>query len=113
MATVVKIVDKNGDYTDETHPVPTQLTGRNLMYCDEKLDVGTDAEPLAADQSCAEVLLVAPVDNAYTVFVGNATKQTVPLRPGQSLPLNINNVNKVYVRTVAGVASIAWIAYGS
>lgn len=73
-----------------------------------KSGVGTSAVQLAASSTPATrgVLVRAPHDNSGTVFVGSSTSVTadsadatdgLPLAPGESLLIKVNDANKVYV----------------
>ena len=73
-----------------------------------KSGVGTSAVQLVASSAPATrgVLVRASHDNSGTVSVGNSTSVTIdssdttdgmPLAPGESLLIKVDNANKVYV----------------
>lgn len=72
----------------------------------------TTAAPLNGGTSivCQEVLVQNDPDNAVDVFVGNATSQSVQLRPGETYTALVNNVSKVYVKSASSTATVNWQA---
>jgi len=59
------------------------------------------AAPLAVNTPCKSVTIENVSTNAV-VNVGNAANQRYQLRPGASISLDIDNLNKVYVSGTAG-----------
>ena len=60
------------------------------------------AAPLiAASTPCKSVTIESVTTNAVA-YVGNAANQRYALRPGATVSMDIDNLNKVYVRGTAG-----------
>lgn len=59
-------------------------------------------------QAIKEVV-VTNTDAALGMLLGSATSQSTPLKAGQSIVLPVNNLNKVYVKSVSGTPAVAWL----
>lgn len=59
------------------------------------------ATPLAVSTPCKSVTIENPSTNAV-VNVGNATNQRYQLRPGATISMDIDDLNKVYVSGTVG-----------
>jgi len=65
-----------------------------------QITVGTDKQRLSDDFPTYTVVLKADDDNTGNIYVGNSdvtTSSGLRLSPGQSLSIDIDNLNKVYV----------------
>jgi len=61
-------------------------------------------------RSCSSVLVQNDPDSTQDVFVGNDSSQSVQLVPGQAEVIPVDNVNKVFVKTASGTATVNWHA---
>lgn len=63
-------------------------------------------------QACSSVLVQNDPSNTTgnDVYVGNATSQSVRLQPGDTVTYTVNNVNLIYIKTVAGTPRVNWNA---
>lgn len=66
------------------------------------------SEPL----SIKEVVLQADEDNNTFVLVGNSTKQTIKLSPGQSITIPVDDLSLLYAKVDTGTAQLNWLARG-
>ncbi len=86
-------------------PVSTLLAGANGTI------TGTAAVALAT-QVCSKALVQADYGNGTTdLLVGNSAAQKVKLKPGQSITLEVGNLNVIYILPTAGTGTANWIAY--
>lgn len=67
------------------------------------------AAALAAKQHCLSILLTAPDANTDDVFVGDATAQDVPISPGGSMTLGIDDPSNLFVRSPTGSQTINFL----
>lgn len=76
--------------------------------------VSTSAGRLNSGTSlaCTGVLVTNDANSANNILVGDSSSQVYPLEPGDSVAIAIDNVNKVYVRTASGAATVNWIRTG-
>ena len=74
--------------------------------------MGLVAVPLAARLVITEVLIQSDPENDGTVYVGNATSQSIVLDAGDVEGISINETSKVYVRGSAEWQRINWHALG-
>jgi len=71
----------------------------NFTYCDS-VDVDTTARPLSPTYKMTrEILLQADPDNDHDLFIGDAKKQVMILKPGRQMTIPIDNLDKLYVKT--------------
>lgn len=57
-----------------------------------------------------EVIVQADPDNTDSVFIGNATSQSIELLPGAVYAMPISNVNKLYAKAKSGTQTVNWHA---
>lgn len=62
--------------------------------------------------TCIGLLVTNDPASAVNVLIGNSAAQSYPLEPGDSAAIAIDNVNKVYVKTASGTATVNWIRTG-
>lgn len=74
------------------------------------------AVQLHTDQPCKSVVIMAEMDNTGTVTVGNIdvigavlTRVGVPLEAGDSLTLEIDNVNDIYIDSIEDGEGITYL----
>ena len=74
------------------------------------------AVQLHLDKPCKSVVVMAETDNTDTVTVGNIdvigallTRIGVPLEAGDSLTLNINNLNDIYIDSIVNGEGITYL----
>lgn len=80
-----------------------QLAGFDTLQDGTNASVGTTAAQVTTtDVIATSVLIQADPDNTDDIFLGNATSQSVQLQPGQSIAVQINNVNKLYAKSASG-----------
>ncbi len=100
-----------GEINIVDQPINTQLTGSNVLY-DGTKSIGSTAEELGSDQDVLELMIQADPDNTEDIFVGNATSQSVKLKPGQSYEMSMANLNLVYVKADSGTQTVNYHARG-
>ena len=71
---------------------------------------------LASSLNISEVLLVAEFTNTGTICVGGsdvvanqATREGVPLNPGDGVVITIDNINKIYIDSTAGGDGVTYL----
>ncbi len=83
----------------------------DIIRSGRKDDVTTTASALSATSiECGLIWLQADEDNTDNIYWGGADAQYNALAPGQSVPLSIANVNKVYVRARSGTQKANYAA---
>lgn len=71
----------------------------------------TTASQIAASQACKSLMLQNDPDNSVDMLVGDASSQTIQLRPGDAVTLPVSNANLVYAKNVSSTTqSINWLA---
>jgi hypothetical protein len=70
----------------------------------------TTAAAIAGSQTITKVLVQSDPDNTEQVLCGNAATQVIQLGPGDGVSVEINNLNLVYCKTVAGTGTVAYFA---
>lgn len=77
----------------------------------QKTGITTTAVQITATSTkCNGLVLVADRNNADDLLWGDSAAQTFPLLPGSGIPINIDDVNKIYVKAVSGTL-IAHVYY--
>ena len=84
-----------GDVTVSS--IPVSLSPDTLL-CGTKVTVDASAIAIATSTTVHKVTLQADVNNTDALFIGNATNQKIRLDIGQSIDLEINNLNKIYIK---------------
>jgi len=62
------------------------------------------------DQACAQVLIQNDPDSTVSVLIGNSTLQPIELVPGDSVTLNVVNLNVIYYKSASGTATVNYLA---
>lgn len=92
------------------HPLPTQPKPSDALVSGTIAATGTAAE-LDDDQAVRWVIITnTGGDEDENLLVGNDTAQVFPVAPGQSLRLEVANLNLVYAKAASESASGAYIA---
>lgn len=122
----VDLVGEGGSAIDATNPVFVELTdGSAAISALNPLPVtataisspstllsgtvsstGDACVPIGASTSCRKVTVQAANANTTVMYVGNAASQDIELYPGDSLDIEIDDINKVNVRRVPGGANV-------
>ena len=110
-AGIVKAIFGKMDDVINGSVVNAHLTGSNVLY-DGTKSIGSTAEELGSDQDVLELMIQADPDNTEDIFVGNATSQSVKLKPGQSYEMSMANLNLVYVKADSGTQTVNYHARG-
>lgn len=69
----------------------------------------TVAAAIAASQAIREAWVQADPANTVDVLVGSATSQSTRLRPGQPVVIPINDLAKIFAKSVTGTATINYL----
>lgn len=102
----LKLVDIGGG----KYGIAVVQTGYNAISCGIK-EAGTDAARITTDSTPSnEVLIQADPDNTVAVFIGNATAQPIKLNAGGYIPIPVNDVSLLYVKTASVTANVNWLA---
>lgn len=86
------------------------LTSSTLY--DGTLAATTSAAALAASTPVEEVVVVNDPDNSVDILVGNSSSQSNKLGPGDSATVVIDDLNKIYIKTASGTATVTYLARG-
>lgn len=69
---------------------------------------------LSSSTSVSKVTIQASFSNGYYTVVGNSTQQPFRLEAGESLDLNVDNLNKIYFKSGttigSGTVAVGWVA---
>lgn len=69
----------------------------------------TVAAAIAASQAVREVLIQNDPDNTIDIFVGNATSQSIQLKPGQSIVIPVSNLATVFAKSASGTPTLNYL----
>lgn len=83
---------------DSTLGLAVNPISRGTLLDGTKTTSGASAEVLSASAGCRKVTLQADVGNTDAIFIGNATSQSIRLEAGQSIDLEVNNLNLIYFK---------------
>jgi hypothetical protein len=77
---------------------------------DGTLTATSTPAPLNGGQAllCQAVLVQNDPGSAVNIRVGNASSQSVALRPGEEEVIPVNDVQEIYVKTDSGSARVNW-----
>lgn len=70
----------------------------------------TSAAAIGAAQRIREVLVRARSTNSVEVLVGSSASQVIRLAAGDAVPVPIDDLSKVYVKTAAGSGDVDYLA---
>ena len=76
------------------------------------IQVGPTQVPLTTvSVPCYQLLVISHPDNDQYIYVGDETHGChIPLVPGASMTIPIDNVSKIHVRAASGSQLAAWMA---
>lgn len=81
---------------------------------------GTAERLIASSTPCRKVIITADIDNTDTVVVGGSTvvaslvgRRGTPLIQGQSVEIEIDDLNKIYVDVVSNGDSVSYTYFNS
>ena len=80
----------------------------NTLYDGTKA-LTTVAAAIAASQAIREAWVQADPANTVDILVGSATSQSTRLRPGQPVVIPINDLAKIFAKSVTGTATINYL----
>lgn len=73
--------------------------------------IGINQAALGNSFPCFQVIVQADLANTANIFIGNLTQGCYyELAAGNAVTLPINNIEKIYVRSAAGVQAANWLA---
>ena len=106
------------------------LASTSVGYCDPEIfanfdsgrqtvtTAGTRVQLSTTSTACTRVVITAETDNTNAVTVGGsgvvgalATRQGVPLLPGDSLTVRVNNLNKIYLDAITDTEGVSYVFY--
>jgi hypothetical protein len=93
-----------------TGQVKTVAEPSTTLYCNTKTDVGVSAAAIASTQACRELVVQADPDNTVDIFIGNATTQTIQLKPGVAISIPCSDVALVYAKSASSTGTVNWLA---
>jgi hypothetical protein len=64
---------------------------------------------IAGSTACSAVIVQNDPGSAVNVGVGDSTNQYFQLRPAQAITIPCSNLNKVYVATASGTATVNFL----
>jgi hypothetical protein len=68
--------------------------------------VTTSAAAIAASTTSTRVTLRSDVNNTQDILLGNSASQPYVMSPGDAIDVDVDNLNKIYVRTGTGTATL-------
>lgn len=86
-----------------------QAAGSHDQISPGSVTADTNATALPA-QACSQVLVQNDPDSTINILLGNATLQPIDLVPGDTVTLNVTNLNVIYYRTPSGTATLNYLA---
>ena len=100
VASAVSIVDSTGTTPADVSAdgLQTYTNSPSTLVTGTKTTATSAAIVLAASTLVKKVTLQAAVTNTDAVFVGNATNQLIRLEIGQSMDLEVHNLNTIYIK---------------
>jgi hypothetical protein len=110
-ALAIALVDSSGNQIIPIASSGTLGDGRQVVTT-----AGTRVQLSAASVSCSRVTIIAETDNtdyvvvgAVTVVAALATRRGSPLGPGDSMTLNVNNLNLVYIDSLVSTEGVTFV----
>ena len=87
----------------------SQLPANKLSGGTKAAQDTTAAQITTTATGCNGVLVQNDPDNSVDILVGGAAAQPIQLGPGDSTWLSINDVSKVYAKSVSGTANVNYL----
>ena len=111
LAKRVVLFDSNGNEISPIGSSGSLNDGRQTVTT-----AGTRVQLSAASVACTRVTITAETDNTDYIVVGGstvvaalATRRGAPLGPGDSITLNVNNLNLVYIDSLIDTEGVTWV----
>ena len=86
---------------DATLGIAVNPVSRGTLLAGTKATTSASAVAIATSTGCRKVTVQADVNNTEEIYIGNATAQPIVLGIGQSIDLEVNNLNLIYIKRMA------------
>lgn len=110
--------DGTAGETTTSNPLPVQTVTANTTIADGRTTVTTAGTrvALAASTACKQVAITAETDNTGLIVVGGATvvaalatRRGIPLSPGDTMTLDIDNLADLYIDSTVNTDGVTYI----
>lgn len=88
------------------------INGSPSILLSGSTSVGTVAGALSSNTTIQKVTIVTSRENTNSIVVGNSSSQTITLYSGslEKIDIEIDNLNKIYLRSTSGTQTVLWLA---
>lgn len=110
--------DGTANDASATNPVPVQTVSANTTIADGRTTVTTAGTrvALASSTACKQVAITAETDNTGLIVVGGstcvaalATRRGIPLNPGDTITLDIDNLADIFIDSTVNTDGVTYL----